>query len=143
MKIKPVISERLQTTHTNYSVDLRMDANITFISGDSGVGKSAVFSFLQELATEDKRIRCINYLDLKTGYKNAIKRSKGKLFVIDNADLLLDDDMRRYIAMDTVNQYIIIGRNPTGLMLTTDDVRELEHQENAGKVKLSLRKAFD
>lgn len=30
--------------------------------------------------------------------------------MIDNADLLLDDDMRSYIALDESNQYIIIGR---------------------------------
>ena len=109
MKIKPVILDRITTKHTNYVVDLQLESNVTFITGDSGTGKSAVYSFLQEYSSEDKRVRCFNYLDNNKQYKKTIKASKGKLFVIDNADILLDDNMRRYIAMDPENQYIIIG----------------------------------
>jgi len=90
MKIKPVVLDGVQTTHTSFRVDFQLDNNITFIKGDSGIGKSAVFSFLEEMAAEDKRIKCFNYLDLKANYKSSIKQTKGKLFVIDNADLLLD-----------------------------------------------------
>ena len=46
MKIKPVILEWIETVHTNYIIDLEIESNVTFISGDSGTGKSAVFSFL-------------------------------------------------------------------------------------------------
>ena len=56
------------------------------------------------------------------------KESKGKLFVIDNADILLDDRIRRYIALDENNQYIIIGRNPTELLLNMDEIKELEKE---------------
>ena len=126
MKSKPVVMDRLHTVHTSYEVDLVLENNITLVSGDSGEGKSAVYSFIEELATEDRRIRCFSYKDINNNYKNSIRRSKGKLFVIDNADLLLDDKTRRYIATDGNNQYLIIGRNPTGLLLTTDNVWELK-----------------
>ena len=63
MKIKPLITDKIVTKHTSYDVDLDLTQNITFIVGDSGTGKSAVFSFLQELSAEDKRIRCFNYLN--------------------------------------------------------------------------------
>ena len=96
MKIRPVICSKLQTKHTSFEVDLELTNNITFIIGDSGTGKSAVFSFLQELAAEDSSIKCYNYLDKSAGYKTAIKRMKGKLIIIDNADILLDDDMRLF-----------------------------------------------
>jgi len=98
VKIKPVVRERIQTTHTSYTVDFNLETNVTFIVGNSGTGKSAVFSFLQELAAEDKQIKCYNYLDKGTGYKGSIKKFKEKLIVIDNADILLDDNMRWYIA---------------------------------------------
>ena len=132
MKTKPIIRDSLYTTHTNYVVDLKLDFNVTFICGDSGTGKSAIYSFIKELSTEDNTIKCYNYLDIKSNYKSAIKRSKGKLFVIDNADILLNDAMRQYIATDSVNQYIIIGRNPAGLLLTYDSIYELisEHKKN-------------
>ena len=142
MKIKPIILDRIQTRHTNYILDLAFDSNVTFVTGDSGVGKSAVYSFLQEYSSEDKRIRCFNYIDHNKGYKTSVRNSKGKLLVIDNADLLLDDKMRQYVVMDTENQYLIIGRNPSGLMLTHDDINELESESKNGLTVFKLKKAF-
>jgi ABC-type lipoprotein export system ATPase subunit len=142
MKIKPVVTNNIQTSHTCFVVDLELRYNITFIIGDSGVGKSAVYSFIEELGTEDKRIRCFNYLDLQKLYKKSIRSSKGKLFVIDNADILLDDRMREYIATDPNNQYIIIGRNPTGLLLVQDNIYELSYSREGVKTIFRLKKAF-
>jgi len=142
MKIKPVISDHIQTRHTSFEVDLHIENNVTFICGESGTGKSALFSFLEEYSAEDKRIRCFNYLDHNKAYKSSIKRSKGKLFVIDNADVLLDDNMRNYIAFDGLNQYIIIGRNPTGLLLEMDEIFELDSKKTDGKTIFTLKKTF-
>jgi len=125
MKTKPVVMDHVRTNHTSFQVDFQLNNNITFIRGDSGIGKSAVFSFLEEMAAEDRQIKCLNYLDVKTNYKSSIKQTRGKLFVIDNADLLFDDKMREYIAGDHNNQYIIIGRNPKGLRLSYDEICEL------------------
>lgn len=143
MKINPVIQNRISTIHTSYDVDLPLDNNITFINGDSGVGKSAVFSFIREMTTENKNIRCLNYLDENKNYKSTIKRSKGKLFVIDNADLLLDNKLRQYIALDTENQYVIIGRNPEGLMLNQDEIYEISSESKDGRTKFTLKKSFE
>ena len=142
MKIKPVISDHIQTTHTSFEVDLHIENNVTFICGESGTGKSALFSFLEEYSAEDKRIRCFNFLDHNKAYKSSIKRSKGKLFVIDNADVLLDDNMRNYIAFDGLNQYIIIGRNPTGLLLEMDEIFELDSKKTDAKTIFTLKKTF-
>ena len=81
-------------------------------------------------------------MDYKKSYKSSIKRSKGKLFVIDNADILLDDSIRSYIALDNNNQYIIIGRNPTGLLLSMDEIYELKSEANGEITTLSLRHSF-
>lgn len=142
MKIEPIVFSQLNTTHTSFEIVFQLETNITFISGDSGVGKSAVFSFIKELAAEDKRIRCFNYLDQKSNYKKSIKQSKGKLFVIDNADILLDDSMRKYIAQDSNNQYIIIGRNPTGLLLSMDEIYDLHSEKKNEKTLFTLKKSF-
>ena len=120
MKIKPTVLDHIHTKHTSFEVDITLD----------------------ELAAEDKRIRCFNYLDKKKRYKNSIKQSKDKLFVIDNADILLDDSMRGYIALDGKNQYIIIGRNPTGLVLSMDEIYELNSENKNGKTLFTLRKQF-
>ena len=142
MRISPIVQNRLRTTHTSFEVDLVLDNNITFINGDSGVGKSAVYSFIQEMTTENKNIRCLNYLDKNKNYRNSIKRSKGKLFVIDNADVLLDTKMRRHIAMDTENQFIIFGRNPEGLMLSQDEIYEIDSKTADGITRFTLKKSF-
>ena len=142
MKVKPVILDRIQTKHTNYIVDLRLDSNVTFITGKSGTGKSTMLSFLEEYSSEDKRVRCLNYLDHNKGYKTSIRRSKGKLFIIDNADILLDDKLRQHIVSDSENQYVIIGRNPTGLLLAQDDIRELVSTKNGELITFTLGKAF-
>ena len=142
MKIKPVITEEIKTTHTSFEVEFKLEYNITFIIGDSGTGKSAVYSFLQELAAENKQIKCFNYLDKSKGYKGSIKKSKGKLFIIDNADILLDDDMRGYISTDANNQYVIIGRNPTGLLLSAEEIFELVSEKKDGITRFSLVKTL-
>ena len=46
--------------------------------------------------------------------------------------------MREYIARDPANQYVIIGRNPCGLMLTKDNVYELISEKNGDKVVFKL-----
>ena len=140
MKIKPVILEWIETVHTNYIIDLEIESNVTFISGDSGTGKSAVFSFLWEYSSEDDKIICLNYIDHNKEYRESIKKSRGKLFVIDNADILLDDSMRAHIAMDTENQYIIMGRNPSSLLLSKDDICELYSGRNGDMIIFKLKK---
>lgn len=142
MKIKPIVTNHIKTNHTSFVVDFDIEYNITFITGNSGVGNSTVYSFIEELGVEDKRIRCFNYLDYNKQYKTSIKKSKKKLFVIDNADLLLDDKMRQYIATDANNQYIIIGRNPTGLLLALDNIYELSQTKEGAKTIFRLRKAL-
>ena len=52
------------------------------------------------------------------------------LFVIDNADIILNDELRRYIAFDFNNQYIIIGRNPSNLMLMKHQVCNISFTNN-------------
>ena len=65
-----------------------------------------------------------NY-DYQKNIKEIIVRTKGKLIVIDNADILLDDDIRKYISLDDKNQYLIIGRNPKNLFATQENLFEL------------------
>ena len=142
MKIKPIILDRIKTSHTNFEVDLVICSNVTFITGDSGTGKTAVFSFLQEMSSEDGRIVCFNYIDRNKDCKDVILKAEGKLFIIDNADILLDDEIRQHIAMDTENQYIIIGRNPTGLLLSHDEIYKMDSETIDEVTHFHLGRAF-
>lgn len=97
MKSKPNIMDHFSTVHTSFIVDFKFTNNITILTGDSGTGKTASFSFIKECMAINPNIICLNYLDYYKDINNIIKMAEGKLIVIDNADILLDDDIRKYI----------------------------------------------
>ena len=125
MKSKPVVMEHFSTVHTSYVIDFNFTNNITILTGSSGTGKTASFSFIRECMAVNPEILCINYQDYQKDIRKLIEGEKGKLIVIDNADILLDDDIRKYISLDDKNQYLILGRNPKNLFTTSDNLFEL------------------
>ena len=125
MKSKPIVMDHFSTVHSSFLVNFTFKNNITILLGDSGTGKTASFSFIRECMAINPKILCLNYLDYQKNIKNIISQSEGKLIVIDNADILLDDETRKYISLDDKNQYLIIGRNPKNLFATKENLFEL------------------
>ena len=132
MKSKPVVMEHFSTVHTSYILNFDFTNNITILTGSSATGKTASFSFMRECMAVNPNIMCINYQDYYQNIKKMISEETGKLIVIDNADILLDDDTRKYISMDHKNQYLIIGRNPKNLFTTSDNLFELVSENKGG-----------
>ena len=132
MKSKPVVMEHFSTVHTSYILNFDFTNNITILTGSSATGKTASFSFMRECMAVNPNIMCINYQDYYKNIKKMISEETGKLIVIDNADILLDDDTRKYISMDHKNQYLIIGRNPKKLFTTSDNLFELVSEKKGG-----------
>ena len=120
MRSKPIVMDHFFTIHTAFIVNFKFTNNITILMGDSGTGKTATFSFIRECMAIDSRILCLNYLDYQKDIMTIISNTQGKLIVIDNADILLSDDIRKYISLDDKNQYLIIGRNPKNLFATKE-----------------------
>ena len=143
MKTDPVVMDKYYTVHTSFVVDLSFTNNITIVVGNSGTGKTAAYSFIRDSMVEDPRILCINYQDVHSDIKSIIENESGKLIVIDNADNLLSEEIRKYIAFDSKNQYMIIGRNPSSLMATEENFFELQSCNENGKTKLYLHPYFD
>lgn len=129
MKSKPTVMKHFVTEHSSFIVDFVFENNITILMGDSGTGKTATFSFIQECMAVNSQIMCLNYLDYQRGIESIIKSVKHKLIVIDNADILLDDETRKYISLDGENQYLIIGRNPRNLFATRENLYELQSEK--------------
>lgn len=100
MKSKPIVMDHFSTVHTSYIVDFDFKNNITILTGASATGKTASFSFIRECMAINPDIVCINYQDYQKDIKKMLAKETGKLIVIDNADILLDDDTRKYISMD-------------------------------------------
>ena len=84
-------------------------------------------------------ILCLNYLDYRKDICSMIKSANRKLIVIDNADVLLDDEIRKYIAVDDNNQYLIIGRNPKNLFATKENLFELVSEKQGEQTVLKLK----
>jgi len=142
MYSKPIVMETLKARHTTFGVEFHFTNNITMLMGNSGMGKTLIFGILQELSVTDERIVCINYLDINKQIKDEIEKISGKLIIIDNADTILDDDMRKTIAFDRENQYLIIGRNPKNLLITQDNLFELNQEKSGNMIIYSLKAYF-
>lgn len=140
MKSKPVIMEHFSTVHTSYVIDFNFTNNITILTGSSGTGKTASFSFIRECMAVNPKILCINYQDYQKNIRKLIEGETGKLIVIDNADILLDDDTRKYISLDDKNQYLIIGRNPKNLFTTSDNLFELVSEKKGEQTVFRLKR---
>lgn len=140
MKSKPVVMEHFSTVHTSYILNFDFTNNITILTGSSATGKTASFSFMRECMAVNPNIMCINYHDYYKNIKKMISEETGKLIVIDNADILLDDDTRKYISMDHKNQYLIIGRNPKNLFTTSDNLFELVSEKKGEQTEFRLKK---
>ena len=143
MNSKPIVANKLYAVHTSYVVDFTLTNNIILIMGDSGTGKSVIFSILQEAASSDDRIVPISYMDKNKDIERQIRVQSGKIILVDNADVLLTDELRKYIAFDSKNQYIILGRNPQNLMTTRENLFELntiqKDEMTIFKLKMCIR----
>ena len=62
--------------------------------------------------------------------KRFIKNTKGFLIIIDNADIVLDNELREMIYEDNHNQYLIIGRDPHSLFLSRHNFVDIQVNEN-------------
>ena len=140
MKSKPIVMDHFSTVHTSYIVDFDFTNNITILTGASATGKTASFSFIRECMAINPDIVCINYQDYQKDIKKMLTKETGKLIVIDNADILLDDDTRKYISMDEKNQYLIIGRNPKNLFTTSDNLFELVSEKKGEQTVFRLKR---
>ena len=94
---------------------------------------------MRECMAVNPNIVCINYQDYQKDIKKLIMSEAGKLIVIDNADILLNDDTRKYISMDDKNQYLIIGRNPQNLFATKENLFELVSKKVGEQTKFCIK----
>ena len=84
---------------------------------------------------------CLNYLDYQRDILEILKQTRGKLIVIGNADILLNDETRKYISLDGQNQYLIIGRNRKNLF-TTKNLFELVSRQQGEQTKFEIVSYF-
>ena len=137
---KHMIYENIKFKADPFSYDLEFDDRITLIGGDSATGKTVLYEILEDLRlTEEYRnIKLFNYKS--DNFSESLMQCRGSFIVIDNADILLDDEIRKYISLDDKNQYLIIGRNPKNLFTTSDNLFELVSEKKGEQTEFRLRK---
>ena len=113
-----------------FSYDLVFDDRITLVGGDSGTGKTVLYEILEDLrlTNEYKAIKLFNYKSDE--FLEAMKRCRNNFIVIDNADILINDDIRTFINFEFSNQYMLFLRNCDGLNVSDKSFKVLKLDNN-------------
>ena len=110
--------------------ELSFDDRITLVGGDSGTGKTVLYEMLEDLKLTDEyhAIKLFNYKS--EDLAENLKKCRNNFIVIDNADILINDDIRKFINFETSNQYMLFLRNCDGLNVSDKSFKELKMENN-------------
>ena len=108
------IRDDLSVVYGDKRFDIPLKGEKVAIFGDSGTGKSYYWQILCKYraigALPD--VICANYSTYKSGLlKSLLLTEKDKVFVIDNADLLIDSVDMVLALGETKNQLVLFGRH--------------------------------
>ena len=127
---KQMIYKNITFKADPFSYDLTFDDRITLVGGDSATGKTVLYEMLEDLRLTDeyKAIKLFNYKS--DNLLESIKQCKGNFIVMDNADILVDDDVRKFINFEFSNQYMLFLRNCDGLNVSDKSFKVLKFEQN-------------
>ena len=113
-----------------FSYDLVVNDRITLVGGDSGTGKTVLYDILEDLkqTEEYNAIKLFNYKSEDVLEK--LKQCRNNFVVIDNADILMDDEVRRFINFEFSNQYMLFLRNCDGLNVSDKSFKVMKVESN-------------
>ena len=113
-----------------FSYDLVFEDRITLVGGDSGTGKTVLYEMLEDLklTNEYHAIKLFNYKS--ENILENLEKCRNNFIVIDNADILIDDDIRRFINFEFSNQYMLFFLNCDGLNVSDKSFKVLKLEEN-------------
>ena len=127
---KRMIYESIAFRAEPFSYELAFDDRITLVGGDSGSGKTVLYEILEDLRFTDE-YRAIKLFNYKSDdFLDSIIRCRDNFIVIDNADILLNDDVRRFINFEFTNQYMLFSRNCDGLNVSDKSFKVLRLDHN-------------
>lgn len=122
MAIDPKVTERI-VLHCGESTefDIELRGNLVVVKGDSGSGKTYFFNSLKtakqiglDVSVHGMDLKQVHFLD---SYSNDLvdlislfQSTSDKLFIIDDADNVLTDEVASYMGWDLSNQYLVFAR---------------------------------
>ena len=80
------------------------------------------------LTDEYHAIRLFNYRT--DNLRESLEQCRNSFIVIDNADILIDDNIRRFINFEFSNQYMLFSRNCDGLNVSDKSFKVLKFDNN-------------
>lgn len=94
-----------------FRFNLKCLNGLTIILGESASGKTLLYKKLQSwsLVNSNNTFLFFNYTS--NDVLNTIKKVRGKIILIDNADIIIPETLFNYFRQDKYNQYIIFGRD--------------------------------
>ena len=127
---KQMIYKNITFKADPFSYDLEFEDRITLVGGDSGTGKTVLYEMLEDIRLTDeyKAIKLFNYKS--DNFSEAIKQYRDRFIVVDNADCLINDDVRRFINFELSNQYMLFLRNCDGLNVSDKSFKVLKFDNN-------------
>ena len=113
-----------------FSYELVFDDRITLVGGDSGTGKTVLYNMLEDLRLTDEysAIRLFNYKSYHLFEQ--LKECRDSFIVMDNADILMDDEIRKFINFEFSNQYMLFLRNCDGLNVSDRSFKVIKFDNN-------------
>lgn len=113
-----------------FSYDLRFEDRITLVGGDSGTGKTFLYEMLEDLRLTEPycAIKLFNYKS--DNFHDLLHQCRDCFIVIDNGDILVDDDVRKFINFEFSNQYMLFLRNCDGLNVSDRSFKILQLEGN-------------
>ena len=125
-----MIYNRITFKADPFSYDLVFEDRITLVGGDSGTGKTVLYAMLEDLrqTEEFKAIKLFNYKS--DNVAEQLKQCKNNFIVIDNADIMMDDEVRKFINFEFSNQYMLFLRNCDGLNVSDKSFKIMKFEDN-------------
>lgn len=125
-----MIYNRITFKADPFSYDLVFEDRITLVGGDSGTGKTVLYEMLEDLrqTEEFKAIKLFNYKS--DDVAEQLKQCKNNFIVIDNADIMIDDEARKFINFEFSNQYMLFLRNCDGLNVSDKSFKIMKFEDN-------------
>ena len=136
-----MLYKKLEFTYGFLKYNLKFNSSISFISGDSGTGKTFLSEILAKYAKSQNKDNIIVFNYLTPNFKEILLQQKFKFIVIDNADILLTDELKEFVN-ESENQFVIMGRDNNNLGLGIRDFYELERVGKEVRLKNTYEEIF-
>ncbi len=127
---KQMIYKNITFKADPFSYDLVFEDRITLVGGDSGTGKTVLYEMLEDLRLTDqyKAMKLFNYRS--DNFLESMKQCRDNFIVVDNADILIDDEVRKFINFEFSNQFMLFLRNCDGLKVSDQSFKVLKFDHN-------------